>query len=696
MAGLSLLKSIVTFKEGVLSVKMPIFTTLKDKLRMYDGILANLVAKGTIVEPEESLTTQQIHIGFSSVASASRVFKYYIISKYGDWVPPALFDEIRRLCSVGRVRIDFTQYIQPHSVDWSSPVMRNRLKIWADFTANQTDTSAFQYRDNREEQLRKERIVRSTKFLNESELDHRRSFAKMFVLMTVSGERTDAGLSDLEDTIANIKTCCAAEEIKIRELKVNLVEWLRTLAPTSLAYNPMIDKRTSRKIVTDDILAHLTPFRQGVVGYNGVSLGVDVLARVPVLRKFKEDPAKAENMLICAESGGGKSYYVKTLVTYLLAEGFCVSILDYEGDEYTNLYRYIAEGNPDDAVLISFGKGGSEYFDPMQFPDLVGDPDIDCDLKENSINFTLAMFNIIVAGADGVMTDLERRVVSEAISRVFDSIGLTDDPATWKNSRLAGITIKDVYDEVKTMVVRREFSGLDDGGVKQNAALRIMESASIYFEEGEARYGSFAKPLSAESLYRAKLTVFSFGAKGQAMSTQDKDIIALRQLGVAYINTAKSNYAKSVLKTFHAVVYEEFQRWGDIKGAEEILANSITGGRKRGECVFVITNDLSSILDQSKVLNARLRQNIQNYAIGKIRDKSVREKFCDLFDLKECKGILNQIAKATGDTNGFNYNKAFCVILDNGKKAVVKAFLPPAIAKSKLFATGVDVEVKEH
>ena len=141
--------------------------------------------------------------------------------------------------------------------------MRNRLKIWADFTANQTDTSAFQYRDNREEQLRKERIVRSTKFLNESELHHRRSFAKMFVLMTVSGERTDAGLSDLEDTIANIKTYCAAEEIKIRELKVNLVEWLRTLVLTSLAYNPMIDKRTSRKIVTDDILAHLTTFQTG-------------------------------------------------------------------------------------------------------------------------------------------------------------------------------------------------------------------------------------------------------------------------------------------------------------------------------------------------------------------------------------------------------------------------------------------------
>lgn len=649
--------------------------TFKDKLHMYDGMLANFVAKGTIVEPAEELTTQQIHLGFSSVASSTRIFKYYVINKYGDWVPPALFDEIRRLCSVGRVRIDFTQYVQPHSINWASPEMKNRMKIWSDFTANNSDTSAFNYRDNREEQLRKERIVRSTKFLNESELDHRRAFAKMYAVMIVSGERSDAGLSDMEDAIKNIKMYCGAEEIKIRELKVNLVEWLRTLAPTSLSFNQILEKRTSKKIVTDDILAHLSPFRQGVFGYRGISLGVDVLARVPVLRKFKEDPDKAETMLICAESGGGKSYYVKTLLTYLLAEGIYVSVLDYEGDEYTNLYKYIHEANPADAVLISFGKGSSEYFDPLRFPDLTGDDEVDADLKENAISFTLAMFNVIVGGAEGKMTDLERRVVSDAISRVFDSIGLTDDRYTWKNSVLAGITICDVYDEVKTMVMRREFTGLDDGGAKQNAALHIMETASIYFEEGEARYGSFAKPLSAENLYRAKFTVFSFGAKGQAMNTQDKDIIALRQLGVAYINTAKSNHCKSVLKAFHACVWEEMQRFGDIAGAAEIVANAITGGRKRGELHFLVTNDLSSMLDQSNVLNARLRQNIQNFAIGKVRDKGVRQKFCELFDLKECTGILNQIAKSTGDTMGFNYNKAFCIILDNGKKAVTKVMV---------------------
>jgi hypothetical protein len=373
-----------------------------------------------------------------------------------------------------------------------------------------------------------------------------------------------------------------------------------------------------------------------------------------------------------------------------LAENICVSVLDYEGDEYSNMYHYFHEASPADAVLISFGKGGSEYFDPMQFPDLTGDEDVDSGIKESAISFTLAMFNVVVGGSDGAMTDLERRVVSEAISRVFDSIGVTDDRSTWKNTKLSNITIADVYDEIKTIVSRREFSGLDDGGAKAAAALHIAECCSLYFDEGEARYGSFSKPLSADALFRAKFVVFSFGAKGQAASTQDKDILAMRQLSVAYINTALSNYCKSVLRTYHACVWEEFQRWGDIQGAADILSNQITGGRKRGEINFIISNDLASLLDQSNVLNARIRQNIQNFAIGKIRDKGVREKFCELFDLRECRSVLNQIAKASGDTNGFNWMKAFCVILDNGKKAVVKVMLPPAIAKSKLFRTGVE------
>ena len=38
------------------------------------------------------------------------------------------------------------------------------------------------------------------------------------------------------------------------------------------------------------------------------------------------------------------------------------------------------------------GKGSNVYFDPMEIGKLTGDSDIDNDLKENSINYTLAIF----------------------------------------------------------------------------------------------------------------------------------------------------------------------------------------------------------------------------------------------------------------------------------------------------------------
>jgi len=39
-------------------------------------------------------------------------------------------------------------------------------------------------------------------------------------------------------------------------------------------------------------------------------------------------------------------------LTYLLADGFVVTVMDYEGDEYTNLANYIRAGNPEDVRII--------------------------------------------------------------------------------------------------------------------------------------------------------------------------------------------------------------------------------------------------------------------------------------------------------------------------------------------------------
>jgi hypothetical protein len=337
------------------------------------------------------------------------------------------------------------------------------------------------------------------------------------------------------------------------------------------------------------------------------------------------------------------------------------------------------------------GKGNSEYFDPMVLPDLTGDTEIDDTLKEQSTEFTLAMFGVIVKGSGGTLDDLEKRVVSEAIRRTFESALVTDDKSTWYRAKECGLNLACVYEEIKKIVTQRFFSDNEAGRL---AAVRVQDAAKLYFEPGEARANTFSKPIPADDIYKAGFIVFSFGCKGGAASAQDKDLLALRQLSVAYISTNISNYCKYVRHCFNVKVWEEYQRWGDIAGSADIIGNAMTGGRKRGEVNIIITNDLDSILDTTNEINSRITQNIQNFAIGKVRDKRVRDEFCKKFTLEECAWVLNRINQNTGSgmTGDSKYKHAFCTVMDDGRKAIVKVQLPPAVADSSLFRTGVTVE----
>ena len=185
--------------------------------------------------------------------------------------------------------------------------------------------------------------------------------------------------------------------------------------------------------------------------------------------------------------------------------------------------------------------------------------------------------------------------------------------------------------------------------------------------------------------------------KGAATTMMDPTILALKQLSVASVTIQISNYCKYVRHCFNVKVWEEYQRWSQVEGSADIITNAMTGGRKRGDVNFIITNDLANILDDGNEISKKLRLNIQNYAIGNVPDSRVRMEFCTKLDLTDCRWALDKIAKAhKSDDGGANegasgnrYRHSFCVMLDNGKKAIVKSRLPASLAKSKLFKTGV-------
>lgn len=672
----------------------------QEKLDMYDMILANLLAGTSIIEPSQKLNNSQIAIGFSNISSEEQLTKYFMISKFPDWLQPRIIDTIRKRCMNDGVKINFYFHAQPHKINWDSPEMKNRMHVWRDFSNEHAGPiDVFDYRTQRGESKTRNRMINSTKYLNVAELDYKRSFMKVYFIITVSAKRDEASLANMADTIKTMKSLCSQSDIKLSELRINMIDWVRAVSPFSL--NPLkeVIGKISKRVLTDDILANFNSYKQGRVGTHGVSLGIDILSQTPVMRKFKEDPDGADNWLISAATGGGKSYWIKALLTYLIADGFVCCVMDYEGDEYTNLANFIRAGNPDDVRIVSMGKGSNVYFDPCEIPDLTGDPKVDNESKESAISFIMSIFRLIVKGMNEEFSKEEERVMSLAISRMYDTAGVTDNKETWYRSR--GLRLHDVYNEVKQMVETKELVDNDADNMKHKAAVYIVDAASVYFEPGEAKAGTFKQPMSANELYNAKFIVFSFGMKGAAASSTDPVILGLKQLSVAYVNIQISNYCKYVRHCFNVKVFEEFQRWGEIQGSAETISNGITGGRKRGDVNFIITNDLAAMLDDDNKLCKRLRQNIQNFAIGKIPDSSTRDEFCKKFDQQEIALALDNIAKAhsaqqTGSQkisgSQSRYKNAFCVVMEDGKKAIVKVKLPPALIKSALFRTGVDIK----
>lgn len=664
------------------------------KLDMYDIIFANLFAGNSIIEPDRELDRTHIDIGFSNIASEKYIIKYFLITGLPDWLDFQLFDNIRRNVMLPGIRINFYTYGEPYRINWESSEMKNRLRIWGEYTKEDKDKdlSGLNYRSRRKDLLAKERILESTMYLNKAELDYRRRLIKTSFMIEIACLRDKESLDNMDDSINALKRYCTEKEIKLLELRVNMIDWLQQLWIFSLRSIKEVYRRVSKKILTDDIVANFSSYKQGRLGEDGTPLGLDVNSGALVLKKFKVDPDAAENILISGGTGSGKSLMTKWLLTWLSIDNV-ITVIDYD-DEYKNLANFIYDGNPKDAITISMGKGSTSYFDPMEIGELTGDEKIDATLKSDAIKYTMATFNLMIAGVDNVLDKWEESVISTAIRNVYDNNGVTDDRSTWKYS--TGCKLEDVYEELRLMVVRQEFVDDNMDNVKHKAAVNALESCKKFFEEGEAYYGTFKSPISIKGIRDANFIVFSFSSNSVA-SQENPVLVGLRQLSVANLTTLISNYCKYVRHSFNVKVWEEFNRFGLVKGSADIIGDAITGGRKRGDINLLITNDLSNILDETNPLSAKLEQNFTGYIIGSIPSDNVREKFCNKFNIQEMIEPLKRIYKANseqgkrGRGKGSQYKHAFCTImLETGEKAIIKASLPKEILDSKLFRTGVE------
>lgn len=527
--------------------------------------------------------------------------------------------------------------------------------------------------------------------------------------MIISGKRGDA----FNTTIREVLNTCSSAGIKITRVEGDLPDFLRSFSPFSLELNMNVLKQVGNTTIPDELLARFSSYDQGKVGKRGMYWGTDIYSGFPVFKEVKKNVVDAENLLITAETGGGKSFFVKGLLIQFLGNPkFNGTIMDIEGFEYLFLAGFIA--NYDSVVVLNMAEGTGSYFDPVEI-NVTGDEELDKDMFAFSKSFTLAVLKTLL-GKNLIENDWSSVIVNDAVSKTYASRGVTMEPETWGNSK--GLTLFDVYENMKSLYkevlnvdgTRKDLGGLYSDMYKEdeefvqaykknkgyrNALDLVIAKLSAYFEpleKGGTRSDVFKSRVSLADIRDAKLVVCSFGMAGKSADMVDPVQMSLSQLSAANISHIRSLFSQAKGK-YNFKLWEEFQRWGAFPDSEKTITTALTGGRKLGDVNIIVTNWVRKLLDDDKF---GIFGNTTSFAIGAIDDSETREMLCKRLSIPLLQQDLDRIVTGKGNNESFAsdkevtsiYDKAFLVRLDKSVTTITKMIMPEHIAKSSIFRTG--------
>lgn len=668
------------------------------------------------------LRTSNFYIDMLGIYSGEDLVSYiYSIDGYPNELELAYRTTLRQCCK-GETRISFITPLEKHRIDWNSAQIRAKLRTWRILEDDGSDVDEYNLYQNLENLDSQDWRKASLTYLSIAELRRKRRMFKLRSLMVVSGVRGN----DFNETNIELVALCKQLQIKISRIIGDIPDFMSTFSPFSNFFDSKVLNDCGCVVLPDELVARFGGYSQGIIGKSGIYWGTDIYSLFPCLKPVKRTVETAENWLITAETGGGKSYMVKGLLVQLLADPkYNGTIMDIEGFEYIPLANYLA--NNDKVVIINMGEGTGAYFDPVEII-LTGDPNLDKDMKSLSTSFTLSIFKTLL-GNSVEQDDWNDIVINDAVAITYAQNNVTEDMSTWGNS--AGLTLYDVYNTLKSLLtsgkgnatraVNNQFNQsiyaekLGYGNaMSKNDVERLISSnegyqraiemciakVSRYFEPNGVRSYIFKERITVESIVDAKLAICSFGMAGKSQNSVDPIQMALMQLYAANISHLRSIFSKQQLK-FNFKLWEEFQRWGGFPDADKTINVALTGGRKLGDINIIITNKVRDILEDDKF---GIFSNVTSVAIGAIGDASVREELCTRLTIPEMLVELDTIAEnnkdleayVSGDTLLSNpYSKAFLLGLDRTVYTVGRMVVPESLRKSDMFSTGVGINESE-
>lgn len=634
---------------------------------------------GALADKDITLAGDEIQVGYNLVYSNSSIHAYYIVKQLPKFIPATLYRSLRQ--AVADLHLDPQVFVHfntrgvAHAINWNSRDMRMRKHQWELY--------------ERDRRNRKGNVFKESSELTTSAVDNWRIESWNFFQMAQTTkdilfncesiiELSTTGNSHLhkesiELAAEQVEHWCAYNDICIKRVKGNLASFLKYTSITSLDPTSYAAQSVPNRILSSKLMGELLTYTPGRINDTGVPMGVDAGTGMVVYKSLVRPNGEAENFAVLAETGSGKSFFIKNLMLMISLNNFHQLILDVDGE-----YQKLTEAM--DGVIINMGKGTGVYFDSTVIGELTGNDEIDAALCWESINTTMTVFCYLCDIKTG-MTAEEEKLFNLAYRKMFKAFGISEeDKNTWSNSSKLNYHV--LYNYIKSLGEDKEVAAQHKKAFEQ-----LCAKLYVFFEPHGIRSYMFKQPITLEEIFKRKsktplildivLNLDSSEESESRVGIED----FLKQMTAMYLVTLCTNYYKS--KGQFSVHYiEEFQRYGASQSAGSLVKYMVSGNRKRNACTFVISNSPTNLFATST--GEIVKDNVNNFIIGKLKDKTI-DVVCSQFNLDYCKDILQRISGIKG--NGNKYKHTFLIQINDADTTIIRQTLPAHISSGPIFAT---------
>ena len=289
---------------------------------------------------------------------------------------------------------DFSLHINPHQIEQTlillnRELQKQRADLYAAKLKNQLNPSLeIKYQDTRA-------ILSNLQKGNE----------KLFDVSLYINCRADS-LKELNLLTRKIESELNSLLIIPRKPIFRMLEGLKSCLP--LAKNFLGINRN----ITTPALSAFFPFTSSFSKFDesGVWLGLNK-NNIPIIKDIFN--LSNPNGIVLAQSGGGKSYFCKLLITRYLLNGTKVMVIDPQG-EYGSLVSHFK------GQRIDLSRDSETIINPL---DLMG---------HDYIEKRLSLMDLMKVML-GDLTDIQRAFIDKAINRAYKLKGITNNPDTWNN-----------------------------------------------------------------------------------------------------------------------------------------------------------------------------------------------------------------------------------------------------------------------